>query len=258
MSAADPVLRHVLDRAYTALLAGDTLSAAALLQPHLTGAPESAPADAVLGEAATLWAHLLVNGAGSADVARTVLAVRWARCGAATAERLYGASDWRALRAQRVLAEVLTAGGEPAAAADAYAVVAAVLVGTGEVDEASAVAALLAVALHAAGRCADAINRLGGVWDAWQAEHGDRDPRGLPIVLRLAGLLTACGFEREANRRWTQARPALPPQHTTQRVAVLTDAYTLMSRIADAHPPVCQYRRLQQASAAATTEPEPR
>jgi hypothetical protein len=258
MKAADPALRNAVDSAYTALLAGDRVSAAALLQPHLTGAPESAPPDAVRVEAATLWARLLVSGAGTADRARTVLAVRWARYGAATARQLHGDSDWVTLRARRVLAEVLTASGEYPAAADAYAAVAAALVGAGEVDEASAVAAPLAGALHAAGRCDDAINRLGGVWDAWQAEHGDRDPRGLPIVLRLVGLLTACGFEREANRRWTQARPALPPQHTTQRVAVLTDAYTLMSRIADAHPPVCQYRRLQQNGAAATTEPEPR
>ncbi|MFC4998847.1 hypothetical protein ACFPIJ_13495 [Dactylosporangium cerinum] len=257
MTAPDPALRHALDSAYAALLAGDTTSAAALLQPHLTAVPESTPPDAVRGEAATLWANLLVNDAATADRSTTALAVRWARYGAATARQLHGNAHWATLRARRVLAEVLTAGGEHAAAADAYAAAAAALLSTGEVDEASAVAAPLAGALHAAGRCADAIERLSGVWDAWQAKHGNRDPRGLPIVLRLTGLLTTCGFEREANRRWTQARPALPPQHTVRRVAVLTDAYTLMSRIAEAHPPVCAYRRLQHGNAAATTEPEP-
>ncbi|MGI5180162.1 hypothetical protein ACQEVZ_27940 [Dactylosporangium sp. CA-152071] len=117
MKAANPELRHALDRAYTALLAGDTVSASALLQPHLTAVPESALPDAVRGEAATLWASLLVNGAGAADrSASTALAVRWARYGAATARQLHGNSDWATLRAQRVLAEALTAGGARTAA----------------------------------------------------------------------------------------------------------------------------------------------
>jgi hypothetical protein len=78
--------------------------------------------------------------------------------------------------AGRVLAAALAARGEHADAADVYAEVVAGLAGAGDRGQASLTTAPLALAVHAAGRCNEAIRNLTAVWDTWQAEYGILSP----------------------------------------------------------------------------------
>jgi hypothetical protein len=230
-----------LDRADDLITAGNTFEAQETLRPFLQGFdPRTAGADPMLIYGVLLWLRCVAMPAPQ----RT----QWSRWAYTTAVGLGDDHYPLAAMSGQIWAGVLRDSGQAEESLSVlHDVLATVQRLHDDPEEVLHARVELAEGLHAAGRCAQALDNFEAVWQSWKAAPGD-DQLGVTIGHAYTTVLASCQRVDEFLRVLDEAAVHQP----------LTDAQmAAFGARVEAHAPICAFRAGDAAGTDSGDPPDP-
>lgn len=223
-------------------------AAAALLETYLAGLdPDLVPAVPALIDAATRYAVV------APDRRR---AHAWAQCGYRVSRTVCEPYDDRCTYALHVLATSLALQGQHGDAVDLCRdhLVSMPWAPPGPVSQ---VRMCLAEALHAGGRCGEAIREATTALHEWPDTNYDPDSGYAIMAVRAAAMLAGCGRHREAVVCVMNAIPAFPPTGSAARRNQVARAIRAIQHAQSTHRDACARARDVAYGLAPAADPDP-